>query len=58
VKRSARGQKQENRARASKAGQGSRAEGKSKDRGEDRGRDEGGGEDIDVPNIYSSKMNK
>jgi hypothetical protein len=41
-----------------KVGQGNRAEGKSKERGEDRGRDEGRGEDVEVPNIYSSKMNK
>jgi hypothetical protein len=61
VNRRARGRKQENRARATKAGQGedgNRAEGKSKDRGEDRGGDEGSGEDVEVQSIYLSKMNK
>jgi hypothetical protein len=32
------------------------AEGRSEGRGEDG--DEDGGEDIEIPNIYSSKMNK
>jgi hypothetical protein len=34
------------------------AKGKSKDGGEDRDRDKGRGEDVEVPSIYSSKMNK
>jgi hypothetical protein len=37
---------------------GNRAKGRSKDRGEDRDGDQDGGEDVEVPNIYSSKMNK
>jgi hypothetical protein len=36
----------------------SRVEGKGRDRGEDGGGDEDGDEDIEVPSIYSSKMNK
>jgi hypothetical protein len=37
---------------------GSRTEGRSKDRCEDRDGDEGRGEDIEVPSIYSHTMNK
>jgi hypothetical protein len=36
----------------------SRVEGKGRDRGEDRDGDEDGDKDIEVPSIYSSKMNK
>jgi hypothetical protein len=44
-----------------KAGQdedGNRAEGRSKDGGKGRDGDEGRGKDVEVPSIYSSKMNK
>jgi hypothetical protein len=37
---------------------GNRAKGKSNNRVQDRDGDEGGGEDIEVPSIYLSKMNK